>query len=417
MPGRISHIAVHNEAGALRYNGFKRLNPNDRAVQSSHLYCEPQSVFECTDTCATKVACRALVMEKQFSTAFSPFMMDLARRMRTFGWHVFNTEELTTRAQCIPDLLVFYIPQPAGYDAAVRWRNRMLANESGTSGRLAEATWLLLMEDVGDTATNYVLRKAGTWFDGIFARYPASTISQLVFHNHVTPRRRILSFPHAASRDFLLPLVFEAKNDSVLLSGEVGQDYPLRVAARALNRQGVVRRRTVTTRTGDFSDPQQQARSYAKEISRFHIAIAGCRQYHSFLWLVAKHFEIMAAGTAMLTDVDAADYLQPLGLWPGWHYLESTPLRLNETLQYWLAPSQRNALRAITERGHRAVKAFHMGEARAHSLDQLASAVWASKNSVSKCSSCQNRVDDGAPGATCGEAHGGGKRALGFLDT
>ena len=58
----------------------------------------------------------------------------------------------------------------------------------------------------------------------------------------------------------------------------------------------------------------RQANDYAETISRFDIAIAGCRQYHQWLWPVAKHFEIMAAGTAMITDEACAPFLEPLGL-------------------------------------------------------------------------------------------------------
>lgn len=418
MPSRVSHIAVHNEAGALRYNGYRRLDPNQISVRGSHLYCEPPSAFQCTDACAAKVVCKALVMEGRFANAFSPFMMDLAMRMRAFGWDVLDVEGLT-RARCIPDILAFYILKPAAYNAAVRWRDQKLANDPEVGPQLIRATWLLLMEDVGDGEANFIMRKAGTWFDGILARYAASTISQLNHHLRLHPKRQVLSFPHAATRDFLLPLSFDAKDDAVLLSGEVGQDYPLRVAARALSRQGefegVIRRRTVTTRTSDFSNPRQQAKSYAKEIARFHIAIAGCRQFHTYLWLVAKHFEIMAAGTAMLTDIDAARYLRPLGLRPGWHYLESTPLQLNETLRHWLAPQQRDTLRLITERGQRVVKSFHMGETRAHSLNEIASAIWASKNNVTaQCPGCKSRVDpapdsvdgDAPPGSACGGPYG-----------
>ncbi len=323
--------------------------------------------------------------------------------MNQSGWEVLQAADLIKRAGCIPQILAFYILSPYGYDDVHAWRNRLIVNGTPSERQLADATWLLLVEDVNDPANRYVLRKAGSWFDGLLARYPGSTVSQLTGHYHIKPRRPILYFPHAASPSFWRPLAFDSKNESALLSGEVGQDYPLRVAARPLlTKDGLLKRRTITTRTTSFKDPQYQAREYAAIIARFHIAIAGCRQFRRWLWPVAKHFEIMAAGTAMLTDAQAAQYLRPLGLLPGQHYLESSPDQLNETLQFWLAPEQRKALRIITARGHRIVSQFHMGDSRARHLNQLASALWATKDAAGRCPACAARIDDITPrGAPC----------------
>ena len=397
-----SATRVNDAAVAISYNGFERLQSANASIMrsTSTLLCEPSSSFQCTDACAAAAKCRAFIMPTRFATSFSPFMNDIALRMSTLGWHVMNTSEFIMQTPCTPDVLAFYILNPAPYDNVVAWYKSFLG-PSSADRTLAGAVWMLLVEDVVGAPERYVLRKAGAWFDGLLARYPESTVSQLTGHYHIKPKRGVINFPHAASRSFWRPVSFEAKNQSALLSGEAGQDYPLRVAALSLLATGLVQRRMVTTRTARFSDPQKQAGGYADTISRFHIAIAGCRQFRKWLWPVAKHFEIMAAGTAMLTDADAAQYLQPLGLLPGVHYLESSPNALNQTLRYWLAPEQRGALRQITARGHRVVTQYHMGDARARHLHQVASALWASKNPTPPCQACANRLNDSTPGAPC----------------
>ena len=395
----------------LKYNGVRMYANDTRYSNSTQLICEPSSLFECTDRCAAANAtCRAFVIPTRFATSFSPFMNDLSTRMGASGWHVMDVGELAMHLGCVPDVLAFYILNASGYDLVNAWRNKLL-NESLRGDQIAGAAWLLITEDLGLIDTGYVLRQAGAWFDGVLARYPESTISLLQGHFHIEPKHRVIHFPHAASEGFLRPLAFDAKTEPVLLSGEIHAHYPLRVRAQALLSTGMVQRRTVTTRTHAFTNPQQEASDYAEAISRYYIAIAGCRQHNfkgrpaSTLWLVAKHFEIAAAGTAMLTDTAAAHLLRPLGLLPGIHYIESTPSMLNETLRYWLAPEQREALRNITARGQRVVHKFHTGEARARHLNQVASALWAAKRAQEggeRCPACvNNRLDDSMPGAPC----------------
>ena len=368
-------------------------------MSRTDLYCEPASSFDCTSICAAKAQCRAFVMPGKFATAFSPFMNDLAVRMNESGWEVMEVTELTSGARCLPDIIAIYILGPLEYDAMLKW--------ASLAGIQNSTTWIMLFEDVNAAQQRYVLRKSGAWFDGLLARYPTSTVS-LLSHYQVKPKRAVFSFPHAASADFFRPLAFGSKDSPVLLSGEVAPDYPLREAGEALLPTGVVRRRTVTTRTASFSNPRQQALDYSRAISRFHLAIAGCRyhRYHyaMFLWPVAKHFEIMAAGTAMVTDVNAAPFLRLYGLLPGRHYIESSPGSLNKTLRHWLAPEQRAALERVTASGQRVVRRFHTGEARARYLNQIASALWASKpgqDFSQRCPACFNRLSNSAPGAAC----------------
>eukprot|EP00966_Prymnesium_polylepis_P111961 2589759-Prymnesium_polylepis.1 len=79
---------------------------------------------------------------------------------------------------------------------------------------------------------------------------------------------------------------------------------------------------------GQRSHPGYQGRAfggtegerYARDIAESDIAIAGSRfqdahrgSRHSHPWLVAKHFEIPAAGTVMLTDAACEPYLATLG--------------------------------------------------------------------------------------------------------
>jgi len=369
------------------------LVPNNSAF--ANLYCESPLLFACTEGCSAAAASptRAFVVPHKYGSSFSPFMNDLTNRARSSGWDVLELRDLTHgRRSYIPDVLAFYILDALGYDALHSWR-KSLNGSSSTTHLSGSSVFILIVEDIMTPSERYVLRNAARWFDALLARYPASTMSEVVGHYHVKPQRELFAFPHAACESFFRPLNFSAKTESVLLSGTMlvagGHVYPLRVAATALLPSGLVSKRKVTTKRHNFSDPQQQAKDYAQAIARYHIAIAGCRQWHQWLWTVAKHFEIIAAGTAMLTDVAAAPYLKPLGLLPGRHYLESTPDNLSSTLRYWLAPEQQAELQAITARGHRVVRRHHSGAARARYLNDVSSALWAEKYpETSGCPQC-----------------------------
>jgi hypothetical protein len=337
--------------------------------------CETSSFFACTEAC-TNATRKVFVIPRRFETSFNPFMTDLANRLRDGGWGVMDATHLTslTSSEHV-DIFVFYVFKSEDFERVATWRSSLLSRFSATSDRIARAAWILLTEDVLYPNEKYVMRHVG-WFDAVLARYPETDISVLT-HYQMHSNRPLILFPHAAT--FARPLALEAKNSSVLLSGDVKDCYPLRVAALKLLPSGIVTRRSVVLARMGAVDPMVQGSAYADVLALYRIAIAGCARVGRLLWLVAKHFEIMAAGTAMLTDASAAPYLEPLGLLPGVHYLVATPETLEETLRYWLAPARREELNAVTERGQQVVLRFHMGHSRARLLNQLAAALWVAK--------------------------------------
>ena len=258
-----------------------------------------------------------------FRTSFSPWMNEISNQMQAAGWDVFDAASLVSRTSTEYDILVFYILSAPAYEHVVQWRSSIL-NVSLT-GRISRAVWVLVQEDILYRQEKYVLHKASSWFDAVLARYPEAAFNVLHGHYGLRTRRPMFLFPHAAHHLFARnSTALDAKRNQALLSGNIQDCYPLRKAALALLQSGVVTRRTVSPqnmRHGTF-DPQSQAREYANEIGLYRIAIAGVVHQNRALWMIAKHFEIMAAGTAMVTDAVASHYLGQLGLFPGVHYLQ-----------------------------------------------------------------------------------------------
>lgn len=339
----------------------------------ANLVCDHSSALACTDNCASSTR-KLFVIPHRFEISFNPFMTDLCSKLRQAGWAVMDAPSLTNYTLAAEvDIFVFYIFKAKDYDLVAEWRSKLLSQTSNSG--VAKSAWLLLTEDILYPEEKYVMRKV-RWFDAVLARYPETDISVL-WHYRIEMSVPLFLFPHAAT--FARPLALDKKNASVLLSGDVKDCYPLRVAALNLLPSGLVTRRTIVLARMGEVDPMAHGSEYADVLSSYRIAIAGCARVKNLLWPVAKHFEIMAAGTAMLTDEAARPYLEPLGLLPGVHYLASTPEALEDTLRHWLAPSRRSDLNAITKRGQRVVLRYHMGEHRVRLLGQLAAAMWMNK--------------------------------------
>jgi Glycosyl transferases group 1 len=175
--------------------------------------------------------------------------------------------------------------------------------------------------------------------------------------------------PHAANPDFLLPLN-NAPAPVVFVSGAINDAYPLRVAMREL-----ARRRPELARmhlhpgyalTFNFVTDRRVGRGYAEQIAG---CLAALTDGLKFRYIVAKHFEIPAAGALLITDRACAPQLERLGFVDGEHYVSATIDDLEDVIDGVLDPQKRAQIDAIRRRGHDLVHARHTTARRAREID------------------------------------------------
>ena len=215
--------------------------------------------------------------------------------------------------------------------------------------------------------------------DVILARYPEA-FQQL----ETDCGKPIFHFPHAASRPY-----FEAKNDftnkkqALLLSGTIHKRwYPLRAKALELfeaNNSYLFYRRHPGY--AQKMDPIQEARDYATQIAQYQLALTGAGMGISLAapYILAKHFEIPATGTVVVTDKFVEPMMKRLGFIENEHYLASTPNTLEADLARWLAPENQANLERIGIAGQKLVSERHTLEKRVEEFEQVVYWAWVNK--------------------------------------
>ena len=216
----------------------------------------------------------------------------------------------------------------------------------------------------------------GKHADIILVRYPEA-------FQQIIPdcKRPVIHFPHSASQNY-----FEAKSDfknkepAVLLSGNIREDwYPLRTKAKGLFNAG---KRLITFREHPGyepgKNPVQETLDYAAQISRHQIALTGAGMGITLAapYILAKHFEIPATGTVVVTDRFVAPLMEKLGFIENEHYLASTPDTLEGDLEHWLAPENKVALEKIGAAGCKLVAERHTLEKRVEELERVFYLAW-----------------------------------------
>jgi hypothetical protein len=205
--------------------------------------------------------------------------------------------------------------------------------------------------------------------DGILSTYAPRFGA---FFPEVDPAR-VMWTPHAASSDFVLP---PAKHPlpQVFVSGAMTSSYPLRLLMRDL-----ALRRPEIARLQDhpgyhtsyrYSRDGRIGRGYARSIRACVAAFTDALQYG---YIVAKHFEIPAAGALLIADRAVAPQLAQLGFIDGQHYVSVTAEDLESTVERVVDPRNAEEVRAMRTAGHELVFARHTTANRAREIDALIS--------------------------------------------
>lgn len=179
---------------------------------------------------------------------------------------------------------------------------------------------------------------------------------------------KVTWIPHAANPDFLLPLN-DAPAQVVFVSGAINDAYPLRVAMREL-----ARRRPELARMHEhpgyalnfnYATDRRVGRGYAQKIAACLAALTDGLKHR---YIVAKHFEIPAAGALLIADRACAPQLERLGFIDGEHYVSTASDDLEDVIERVLDPQNRDAIDVIRRRGHDLVHARHTTACRAREI-------------------------------------------------
>jgi hypothetical protein len=175
--------------------------------------------------------------------------------------------------------------------------------------------------------------------------------------------------PHAASSDFLLPLVSEPR-PVVFVSGAMSRMYPLRrvmgeLAARRPELAQVHEHPGYHCSYDHERDPRV-GRGYAQAMGSCLAAFTDGLRHH---YLVAKFFEIPATGALLIADRDMAPQLARVGLDDGVHYLSASSDDLEAVVDRVLEERNRAEIDAIRFRAHALVHQRHTTEHRAREID------------------------------------------------
>lgn len=243
---------------------------------------------------------------------------------------------------------------------------------------------ILITEDLTYDNDLIPLKRSIPIMDAILPRYPEVMLSTVFPESPLC-----FSFHHAAVDDFNIPFdaqQYAKRKNKSLLSGSIGKEntYPLRSSALELSKKSNLVEQLQHPGYAFDKDPREESRRYANIISQYKIAIAGAGLVAKDAdaqgpWLIAKHFEIPATGTVMLTEDFMVPYLAKLDFIENVHYITANTSNLKEKLEYWLDPQKKHVLEKIAKNGQDLVLKKHLNRYRIDFLDELAEKLYQKK--------------------------------------
>jgi hypothetical protein len=191
------------------------------------------------------------------------------------------------------------------------------------------------------------------------------------FYPELDGGRKVVWTPHSASPDFVLPFNPEPEN-AILLSGAIGEHYPLRGRMRDLQEEGryaiALQEHPGYVSAYDYERDARVGAGYARNIHRYRAAFNDAA---TFRYIVAKHFEIPATGSLLLTDGVVREPLSQLGFIENVHYVPVSLENLEDQLRYVLDPHCSPEIDAIRARGQQLVLSRHQTSHRAKLIDTV----------------------------------------------
>jgi hypothetical protein len=191
------------------------------------------------------------------------------------------------------------------------------------------------------------------------------------FYPFVRKGADLVWVPHSASADFIVPLN-EAPVPAVFISGAMTSHYPMRRLVKAFCEEHSLPI-ACFEHPGyhcefDHESDERVGKGYARNIARHLAAFTDGLEYG---YLVAKFFEIPAAGALMLGDERMKGALASLGFRDGVHYLSIGPENLKPVIEEALDPKNRTVIDEIRRQGQKLVAECHLVEHRARQIDEV----------------------------------------------
>jgi len=190
------------------------------------------------------------------------------------------------------------------------------------------------------------------------------------FYPELRGRSRIVPIPHSASPDFEREFNVSPEN-AILLSGAGGECYPLRGRMKDLQEEGrfaiVHQAHPGYAGPYDYAADSRVGPGYARMLNRY---IACLTDAATFQYIVAKHFEIPATGSLLMTDERVEGQLDELGFVAGTHYLPVPLDSIEDRIQYVLDPGKRAVIDKIRRNGQELVRDRHRTSDRARLIDR-----------------------------------------------
>lgn len=191
------------------------------------------------------------------------------------------------------------------------------------------------------------------------------------FYPELQGAKKVVWVPHSASPDFLLPYNHHPEN-AIFLSGAISRHYPLRQQVKSLFDQGSY----AIAYHGhpgyhckyDYKQDKDVGLGYAKRINSYRAGFTDSLLYE---YVVAKYFEIPAAGALLFADDAVTGPLRQLGFIQNEHYLPVSKDNLETQIQYVLGESNHDELDEIRRRGQRLVWKQHKTSDRAKQIDEV----------------------------------------------
>ena len=193
------------------------------------------------------------------------------------------------------------------------------------------------------------------------------------FYPEFAGTKKVIWIPHSASPDFMLPYNPNPEN-SILLSGAIDREYPMRQQMKALCEQGshsIAYHQHPGYYTGyDYERNQSIGRAYANKINSYRAAFTDSLIHR---YVVAKYFEIPATGALLFADHAVRGPLEELGFIENRHYLSVSKENLEEKVDYVLDKRNHEELDEIRKSGQALVWDRHKTSDRARQINEACS--------------------------------------------
>lgn len=190
------------------------------------------------------------------------------------------------------------------------------------------------------------------------------------FYPEFRGAKKVIWVPHSASPDFLLPYNHHPQN-AIFLSGALTRHYPLRRQMKFLHEQSLYAI-AYHSHPGyhcryDYNNNEDIGRAYARRINSYRAGFTDSLLYE---YVVAKYFEIPAAGALLFADDAVSGPLRELGFIENEHYLPVSKDNLEARIQYVLDESNHDELDCVRRKGQELVWQRHKTSDRARQIDE-----------------------------------------------